>query len=86
MYQTSVDKESVATIAEYTNHVNLYFFSGARLSSNLLQGTGKEMRHIKFQSFVEIDEREFTKLLKRAENLARTKKNRGLSYQQALTR
>lgn len=45
----SVDKESVAAIAEYTNHVNLYFFSGAELSSNLLQGTGKKCAKLRFR-------------------------------------
>src|SRR5262249_22340693 len=39
-------------IAAYSRHVNLVFFFGALLPDphNLLKGTGKQMRHIRFDS------------------------------------
>jgi uncharacterized protein YdhG (YjbR/CyaY superfamily) len=47
----TMGKRMVASIADYSNHVNLYFFRGARFSSELLQGTGKGMRHIRIEEF-----------------------------------
>jgi len=39
-------------VASYTNHVNLGFYFGAELPDphGLLKGTGKKMRHIRFDS------------------------------------
>ena len=55
----TIGKSMVASIADYRNHVNLYFFQGAGLSSVLLEGTGKGMRHIRIEeaSYVVPDER-----------------------------
>jgi hypothetical protein len=47
----SLNKRSIAPIAEYTNHVNLYFVSGAKLSSKLLQGTGKGNASYLYQEY-----------------------------------
>jgi hypothetical protein len=71
----SINKESIAAIADYTNHLSLNFFSGAKLSSKLLQGTGKGMRHIAIKNTYDIDERRVTWLLKQARNLAWTEKD-----------
>jgi len=56
----------VASIADYSEHVNLYLMQGAKLSSDLLEGTGKGMRHITVKTLAEIKENEFVRLLKEA--------------------
>jgi uncharacterized protein YdhG (YjbR/CyaY superfamily) len=67
----SVKRKYVALIGNYTNHVYLYFPQGAKLSSDLLEGTGKGMRHIKISKEAEIKRREISKLLQQAaENAA----------------
>lgn len=62
----SIDERGIACIADYTKHINLYFLQGARLSSERLEGTGKGMRHIKITKAEDIDEAEFSRLLKKA--------------------
>ena len=56
----------VALIGDYKKHINLYFFQGARLSSDLLEGTGKGMRHIKIVGDSDINSAEVSRLLKEA--------------------
>ena len=56
----------VAAIGDYTDHVNLYFVQGVKLSSNLLEGSGKGMRHIKIEKQSDIMPDEFSRLLKEA--------------------
>jgi hypothetical protein len=60
----------VASIANYSGHVNLYLMQGAELSSDLLEGTGKGMRHITVKTLAEIKETEFIRLLREAGGLA----------------
>jgi hypothetical protein len=60
----------VASIAEYTGHVNLYLLQGAKLSSDLLEGTGKGMRHITVKTMAEIKETEIKRLVRKAGALA----------------
>jgi hypothetical protein len=67
----SVKGENIAAIAEYTKHVNLYLYSGAKLSSKLLEGTGKGMRHIKVVISSDINEKEIRRVLKQAAALAK---------------
>ena len=67
----SINGEGVVSIAEYAKHVNLYFFSGARLSSKLLEGTGRGMRHIKIGAASEIKLRELSPILREAANLTK---------------
>ena len=62
----SINGQGIVSMAEYAKHVNLYFFMGARLSSPLLEGTGKGMRHIKIQNVSKIGDREILRLLRRA--------------------
>ena len=68
----------VASIVHYTNHVNLYLMQGARLSSGLLEGTGKGMRHITISTEATIDEAEILRLLREAggPTLSRIKRSR----------
>ncbi len=61
-----VDGKNVAWILFYKDHVNLGFFKGAKLKSDRLEGTGKGFRHIKVFQKSDIDEKEFTRLLKEA--------------------
>jgi len=62
----SIDGENIASITSHSKHINLYFFEGAKLSSTLLQGTGKRMRHIKIRESKDIRQIEFIRLLKNA--------------------
>jgi hypothetical protein len=64
-----IDGKGFASIADYSKHLNLYFFQGARLSSKLLEGTGKGMRHVKIESSKDIDEKEIARLFKEASKL-----------------
>jgi len=43
-------------VAAYTNHVNLVFYYGAELRDpqRVLRGTGKKMRHIRFDSLDDV--------------------------------
>ena len=70
----SIKKEIIVAIAENTNHVNLYFFSGAALSSKLLEGIGKGMWHVTIKDSAEINETELSSLLKQAEKLVLDKR------------
>jgi hypothetical protein len=69
----SIDGENIAGIGEHSKHVNLYFFSGAKLSSKLLEGTGKGMRHVKIETLSDINEKELSRLLKQAAKLTERK-------------
>lgn len=53
----------------YKDHADFGFFKGARLKSQLLEGTGKGLRHIKVRSLEDIDDAEFSRLLKDASKL-----------------
>jgi hypothetical protein len=60
----------VASIVGYSDHVNLYLMQGAQLSSKLLEGTGKGMRHVTIEVSAEVDEKETIRLLREAGKLA----------------
>lgn len=66
----TLDGVGVASIADYANHVNLYLMQGAQLSSDLLEGTGKGMRHVSVKTTAGIREKELTRLLREAGALA----------------
>jgi hypothetical protein len=66
----SVNGKGIACIMCYSDHVNLGFFLGSKLTSTRLEGTGKGLRHIKVRSRSDIDEREFGRLLRKAVALA----------------
>ena len=67
-----INGKMIATIADYSKHVNLYFFKGTKLSSKILEGTGKGLRHIKISSDADIDEQEIARLLVEASLIALT--------------
>jgi hypothetical protein len=73
----------VASIAEYSKHVNLYLMQGAQISSSLLEGTGKGMRHVTVESSGEIDKSEIIRLLREAGKLTagKPRKNRPVKAQ-----
>jgi len=54
----------------FTAHVNVGFFLGAELAdpAELLEGTGKFMRHVKLRPGSEVDAAALTKLIKTAYN------------------
>jgi hypothetical protein len=66
----SLNGVGVAAMADYSEHVNLALMQGAKLSSDLLEGTGKGMRHITVKTLAEIKETEFIRLLREAGALA----------------
>lgn len=65
-----VDGKNVAWLLTYKDHVDLGFFKGAQLKSKFLEGTGKGLRHIKVRSVADINEEEFTRLLREAAKIA----------------
>jgi hypothetical protein len=62
---------NVCSIAVYKDHINLEFFQGVELNDpeQLLQGTGKKMRHIKIKSRDEIKVNSIKSLLNQAVKL-----------------
>ncbi|MBK6766769.1 MAG: DNA alkylation repair protein [bacterium] len=64
-----VNGQDVAYLMGVANRINLGFPRGAELASDLLEGTGKGMRHIKVAAANEIQTRAFSALLKSAAKL-----------------
>lgn len=51
-----VGNSTIATVCGQSQHVNLQLFNGAHIknTNGLMEGTGKDMRHIKFRSLAEL--------------------------------
>jgi len=58
----------------FTAHVNVGFFLGAHLAdpSGLLEGTGKNMRHVKLRPGTEIDRQALVSLIQAAYSLVKS--------------
>jgi len=58
----------------FTAHVNVGFFVGAHLAdpAGLLEGTGKNMRHVKLRPHTEIDSDALARLIQAAYSLVRS--------------
>jgi hypothetical protein len=58
--------EHYAYIAPQTKHVNLGFYHGAALKdpTGLLDGTGKNLRHVKISTLAEVSKKQIGDLLK----------------------
>lgn len=65
-----LDGKNVSWLIAYKDHIDFGFFKGALLKSDRLEGTGKGLRHIKARTQADIDEVEFTRLLKEAAKIA----------------
>lgn len=63
-----VEHAPFAYVNAFTNHVNVGFFYGASLydEKRLLEGTGKNMRHVKIKPGIPYDELEIKILIKAA--------------------
>lgn len=63
-----VDGQMVCYVAAHSKHVNLGFRYGALLDDpdGLLEGTGKQMRHVKLRDPAAIPQETLARLLKRA--------------------
>ena len=61
--------ENLSWILAYRDHLDYGFFKGALLRSELLEGTGKRLRHIKVRSGADVDERELARLIRDAAKL-----------------
>ncbi|MCL4305418.1 DNA alkylation repair protein [bacterium] len=62
--------ENVAYLAGVAKRINFGFPRGAELDSDLLEGAGKGMRHVKVASLGEIQPRKFASLLREAAKLS----------------
>lgn len=53
----SLNGKNLMGLQDFTVHVNLNFFRGARLhdARGILRGTGKQVRHIRFRLVADID-------------------------------
>ena len=60
--------QNICYLQASKNHVNLGFYIGASLSDkdNLLEGTGKQMRHIRIKKLDEIQPEQFKALIQTA--------------------
>ena len=60
--------QNICYLQASKNHVNLGFYSGASLTDkdNLLEGTGKQMRHIRFKKLDEIQPAKIKALIQEA--------------------
>ena len=63
--------KNLAWILIYKDHIDLGFFMGSKLKSELLEGTGKNLRHIKIRTKKDIVEKEFINLIKEASILVK---------------
>lgn len=63
-----VDDAAFGYVNAFKAHVNVGFFRGAELADpeNLLEGTGKLMRHVKLKSDPDVDATALTTLIKTA--------------------
>jgi hypothetical protein len=59
----------VAWMIVYKNHLNFGFTQGAQLRSSLLEGTGKNFRHVKVKGEADIKQAEIARLLNEAAKL-----------------
>lgn len=60
----------VCSIMAHKNHVNLQIFKGAQIKdAGLLDGTGKNMRHLKISTIEEINASRLKKVLQQAVEL-----------------
>ena len=66
-----VGGKNAAWILVYKDHVDLGFFQGAKMKSKRLEGTGKGLRRVKVRIAEDIDEKEFSRLVREAARLAR---------------
>jgi len=63
-----VDDAAFGYVNAFKTHVNVGFFRGAEIADpeNLLEGTGKFMRHVKLRPQRDVDTTALTKLIKTA--------------------
>jgi len=58
---------NICSIMAHKTHVNLQIFHGAHIQDvDLLEGTGNDMRHIKFSTIEDIDNEQIKKILAQA--------------------
>ena len=71
-WPTYFDDSNVCSIMCHKDHINLQFFRGADLEDpeNILEGTGKSMRHIKIYKTDEVDSEVIGRYLKEAAGLS----------------
>ena len=64
----SLGTTPIVSIEGFKAHVNLKFFRGAELRDrwNILEGTGKGVRHVKFRSTEDVDEEKIRELIDQA--------------------
>src|SRR5215213_3012637 len=64
----SLGTTPIVSIEGFKAHVNLMFFRGAVLRDrwNILEGTGKGVRHVKFRSTEDVDEGKIRELIDQA--------------------
>jgi hypothetical protein len=62
--------KSICSIMAHKKHINLQIFQGAHIKdAQQLEGTGKDMRHVKFSTFNDIGGVDVQKYLKQAVEL-----------------
>lgn len=71
-----VGSTAFAYVNVFSKHINVGFFNGNELEdpSELLEGTGKRMRHVKIRPGVDIDNQALTKLIDQSYRLVQENK------------
>ena len=67
-----ISRRNIVYIAPHSNYVRLGFFNGATMPdpNNLLEGTGKKLRHIKVHNLSDITPQTLTNYIQASTNLA----------------
>lgn len=62
------DNQNICALVTHKHHINLQLWNGANLEDpqNILEGTGKRMRHIKIRNWDKLNYKYVIKLLKQA--------------------
>jgi len=64
---TYSNNKNICSIMAHNHHVNFQIFQGANLKdSKLLQGTGKNMRHLRYENIEQLDITIINKIIKQA--------------------
>ncbi len=61
------NNRNICSVIAHTSHVNLQFFQGAHIAAAMdLEGTGRDMRHLKFRKIEDIQEQAIVRYLQQA--------------------
>jgi hypothetical protein len=71
-------KDLICVVGAFTHHVGVEFWRGSTIPDpdHVLEGTGKNLRHVKLRSMADVRSPKFARLLRAALELDRTSEKR----------